>query len=116
MHVKDRSGGFQQRLPIVARRYTMQWQEMLGLLGGFLGNFGILPQVWRLFRYRTAYEISLPFLWMWLASIICWLLYGIFLGLLSLIIWNCFAFILALLMLYAKFKWGIRPKESKPVM
>jgi len=92
----------------------MQWQEMLGLLGGFLGNFGVIPQIWRLFRYKTAYEISLPFLWMWLASIICWLLYGIFLGLFSLIMWNCITFVLALLMLYAKFKWGIRAKQDKP--
>jgi uncharacterized protein with PQ loop repeat len=53
---------------------------------------------------------------MWLASCICWLLYGIFLGLFSLIMWNCFTFILALFMLYAKFKWGIRPKGGKPAI
>jgi MtN3 and saliva related transmembrane protein len=92
----------------------MQWQEILGILGGFLGNFGIVPQIWRLFHYKTAYEISLPFLWMWLASIICWLLYGIFLGLFSVIMWNCITMVLAGLMMYAKLKWGIRAKQDKP--
>jgi len=93
----------------------MQWQEILGILGGFLGNFGIVPQIWRLFHYKTAYEISLPFLWMWLASIVCWLFYGIFLGLFSVIMWNCITMVLAGFMMYAKLKWGIRAKQDKPV-
>ena len=91
----------------------MNWQETLGLMGGLLGNIGIIPQVWKLFRYKAAYEISLPFLYLWLVSTLCWLSYGISLGLLSVILWNCITLLLASLIMYAKLKWGIRDKGPK---
>lgn len=90
----------------------MNWQEILGILGGLLGNIGIIPQVVRLFRYKTAYEISLPFLYLWLTSTCCWLLYGILFGLFSVIFWNSITLVLASLIMYAKMKWGIRPKTD----
>jgi MtN3 and saliva related transmembrane protein len=91
----------------------MNWQEILGIMGGLLGNIGLLPQVWRLFHYKTAYEISLPFLCLWLASTVCWLTYGIFLVSFSLIMWNSITFLLAALMLIAKLKWGMRPRPQR---
>ncbi len=63
----------------------MNWQEILGIIGGLLGNIGIIPQIARLFRYKTAYEISLPFVYLWLGSTVCWLVYGILFGLFSMI-------------------------------
>jgi len=86
----------------------MQWPETIGILGGLLGNIGIVPQIWRLFRYKSAFEISLPFLCLWLASLVCWLIYGIFLSSFSLILWNGITLVLAAVMMYAKLKWGIR--------
>jgi len=90
----------------------MNWQEILGIVGGALGNIGLIPQIWRLFRLKTAYEISLPFLSMWLLSLFCWLIYGILLGLFSVILWNIIAFLLAGAMLYAKLKWGIKSRPT----
>ncbi len=90
----------------------MNWQEPLGLIAGLLGNIGIIPQVWKLFRYREAYEISLPFLCLWLISTLCWLTYGFSIGSLSLIIWNCITLLLVSLITYAKLKWGMRKKET----
>jgi len=87
----------------------MNWQEAIGIVGGALGNIGVIPQVWRLFRLKSAYELSLLFILLWLLSLICWLTYGIVLGLLSLILWNSITLVLASLMLYAKLKWGKRP-------
>lgn len=92
----------------------MNWYESLGIIGGLLGTVGLVPQVWKLFHYRTAYEISLPFLGLWLTSTSCWLVYGILLGAFSIILWNSTTFILALLMLTAKLKWGMRPKRDNP--
>jgi MtN3 and saliva related transmembrane protein len=86
----------------------MNWQEILGILGGLLGNIGIIPQIVRLFRYKTAYEISLPFVYLWISSTVCWLIYGILFGLFSMIMWNSITLVLAAFMLYAKMKWGIR--------
>ena len=91
----------------------MNWQEILGIIAGLLGNIGIVPQIIRLFRYRSAHEISLLFVLLWISSTLCWLTYGILFGLLALILWNSITLILALLILYAKFKWGIRPKTTR---
>ena len=91
----------------------MNWQEILGIVAGLLGNVGIVPQIIRLFRYKSAYDISLPFLYMWISSTICWLVYGISFGLFAMMLWNSISLILAGLMLYTKFKWGIRPKTAK---
>jgi MtN3 and saliva related transmembrane protein len=90
----------------------MSWQEILGIIGGLLGNIGIIPQIVRLFRYKRAYEISLPFVYLWLSSTVCWLVYGILFGLFSMIMWNSITLVLASLILAAKLKWGIRPKTD----
>ena len=67
---------------------------------------GFVPQVWRLFRLRSAHEISLPFTVFFLLGIAFWLSYGISLGLLSVIIWNAITFVLGFAMLYAKLRYG----------
>ena len=86
----------------------MNWMELLGILGGLIGNISIILQVYRLFHRKSAYDISLPFLYLWLVSTICWLTYGILFSLFAVIFWNSITMVLALLILYAKFKWGIR--------
>ena len=84
----------------------MVWQEVLGLVAGAAITVGFIPQVWRLFRLRSAKEISLPFTILLLVGMSCWLAYGATLGLPSVIIWNAIALVLALAMLYAKIKYG----------
>jgi MtN3 and saliva related transmembrane protein len=90
----------------------MSWQEILGILGGLLGNIGIIPQIVRLFRYKTAFEISLLFVYLWISSTICWLTYGILFGLFAMIMWNSITLVLAAFMLFAKLKWGMRRKAD----
>ena len=84
----------------------MEWNELLGFIGGALTTMGFIPQVWRLFRLRSAHEISLPFTIFFLLGIAFWLAYGISLGLLSVIIWNAVTFALGCAMLYAKLRYG----------
>jgi MtN3 and saliva related transmembrane protein len=88
------------------RRHTLDWKELLGFIGGALTTMGFVPQVWRLFRLRSAHEISLPFTVFFLLGIAFWLSYGISLGLLSVIIWNAITFVLGFAMLYAKLRYG----------
>jgi MtN3 and saliva related transmembrane protein len=71
-----------------------------------LTTVGFVPQVWRLFRLRSAHEISLPFTVLFLLGIAFWLSYGISLGLLSVIIWNATTLALGCAMLYAKLRYG----------
>jgi MtN3 and saliva related transmembrane protein len=84
----------------------LDWKELLGFIGGALTTLGFIPQVWRLFRLRSAHEISLPFTIFFLAGIALWLSYGISLGLPSVIIWNATTLGLGWAMLYAKLRYG----------
>lgn len=84
----------------------MDGKEILGLVGGALTTGAFIPQVWRLFKLKSAREISLPFnslLWLGIA---CWLFYGIALGLAPVILWNALSLVLVSAMLYAKWRYG----------
>ena len=84
----------------------MNWNELFGFIGGLLTTMGMFPQVWRLFRLKSAHEISMTFTLLLSTGIAFWLLYGILNGLFSVIIWNGIALVLACAMLYAKLRWG----------
>jgi MtN3 and saliva related transmembrane protein len=84
----------------------LAWKELLGFVRGALTTVGFVPQVWRLFRLRSAHEISLPFTVFFLLGIAFWLSYGISLGLPSVIIWNAITLVLGCGMLYAKLMYG----------
>ena len=72
----------------------MDWKELIGFIGGFLTTMGMVPQVWRLFKLKSAHEISLTFSLFFIIGIAFWLVYGILNGLMSVIIWNGIALVL----------------------
>ena len=82
---------------------TVEW---LGIIGGAIGTIGFIPQVIRVFKLKSAREISL----LWTISIVlgisCWLSYGIILQLTSIILWNSIGIILSLALIFAKLKYG----------
>jgi len=82
------------------------WKELLGFIAGALINVGFIPQVWRLFKLKSAREISLPFILLFLVGLACWLAYGILLNLPPVIWWNAIATAMMCAMLYAKLKYG----------
>jgi MtN3 and saliva related transmembrane protein len=84
----------------------LEWKELLGFIAGALTTVGFVPQIWRLFKLRSAHEISLPFTIFFLLGIAFWLSYGILLSLPSVIWWNALTFGLGCAMLYAKLKYG----------
>lgn len=84
----------------------MDWKELLGFVGGALTTLGFVPQIWRLFRLRSAHEISLPFTIFFILGIALWLSYGILLHQPPIIIWNAVTFALGWAMLYAKLRYG----------
>ena len=84
----------------------MEAKELLGFFGGMLTTMGFVPQVWRLFKIKSAREISLVFTSTTLAGAILWESYGISYGLPSIILWNIILLFLGSCMLYAKLKWG----------
>ena len=84
----------------------MDWKELIGFVGGLLTTMGMIPQVWRLFKLKSAREISLTFSLLFNIGIGFWLSYGILQGLVSVIIWNGISLVLGCGMLYAKLRWG----------
>lgn len=80
--------------------------EYLGIVAGLLTTFALVPQIMRVYKLKSAREISLLFNTSMLLGIIIWLVYGIVLGLFSLIIWNSIGIVLNGWLLFAKLKYG----------
>ena len=84
----------------------MEWKELLGFIAGALMTVGLVPQVFRLFKLRSAHEISLTFTSLFIVGLTFWLSYGIVSRLPSVIVWNSITLALSCGMLYAKLKYG----------
>jgi len=80
--------------------------EPLGFIAGALVTGSIVPQVIRVFRLKSAREISTLFTTLLLLGVITWLAYGIWLKLIAVILWNAIGAVLAAVLLYAKLKYG----------
>ena len=81
-------------------------QEIIGLVAGFLTTLAFLPQAWRLFKLKSAREISLPFTLLFICGVALWLIYGLLLRLTPVVLWNAATLCLALSILYAKVRYG----------
>ena len=84
----------------------MDIKETVGFMGGLLTTISMVPQVWRLFKYKKAQDISMTFSVLFTVGIGFWLIYGILYSLMSVIVWNSLALVLGYGMIHAKIKWG----------
>lgn len=84
----------------------MSSSEILGLIAGFLSTFAIIPQIMRVYKLKSAREISIIYNTMLLLGIVMWLVYGIILDLVPLIVWNVIGGLLVLMLLLAKLRYG----------
>jgi MtN3 and saliva related transmembrane protein len=82
------------------------FSEILGLLGGALVTLGYIPQLVRILKLKSAREISLPFTLSLLLGSVCWLTYGVLLGLMPIILWNSAGMVFLCMILYGKLKYG----------
>ena len=78
----------------------------LGYIAGVLTTFCYIPQIIRVFKLKSAREISLLYTLFLLIGVIVWLLYGIFLQLTPIILWNSIGLVMVGLLLLAKYKYG----------
>ena len=84
----------------------MACSEILGLFAGLFTTFALVPQIMRVFKMKSAREISVIYNTTMLLGILIWLVYGIVLGRISLILWNIIGALLVVLLLLAKLKYG----------
>ena len=78
----------------------------LGYIAGALTTFSFIPQIIRVFKTKSAHDISLTFNVMLFTGILLWLAYGIFDRNRPIIIWNAIAAVLTCTLLYAKIRYG----------
>lgn len=86
--------------------------DTLGFIAGALTTGSLIPQVVRVFKLKSAYEISLLFTSLLLAGMIMWIVYGVFFSLPPVIFWNAIAAVLSSGLLYAKLRYGREPKPG----
>jgi len=84
----------------------LSFTEYLGLVAGLLTTLALVPQIMRVYRLKSAREISVLYNTSMLLGIILWLVYGIMLGLVPLIIWNIIGSVLTSILLLTKLKYG----------
>ena len=80
--------------------------DYLGFIAGALVTFSTIPQLIRVFKLKSAREISMLFTVLLLLGVTTWLAYGIYLRLAPIILWNIITIVLVSMLLYAKLKYG----------
>lgn len=80
--------------------------EYVGIAAGALTTLGFIPQVVRVYRLKSAREISITFNITLMVGITLWMIYGVLHGLAPLIIWNTIGMVLVLSLLVGKLKYG----------
>ena len=84
----------------------MSLVDYIGFIAGGMVTLGIVPQLIRIFKLRSARDISALFNIALLSGMTLFLIYGIILSLLPLILWNSIGMILISILLYGKWKYG----------
>ena len=84
----------------------MSFAEYLGIIAGVFTTFATVPQIIRVYKLKSAREISLIFTTSLTLGIVIWLFYGIILGLVPIIIWNALGICLNGWLLFVKLKYG----------
>ena len=80
--------------------------DYLGIIAGLLVTCSLVPQLLRVFRLKSAHEISILFTTLLLIGMLLWLVYGVDLGLIPVILWNAIGGTLVAILLYAKLRYG----------
>jgi len=78
----------------------------MGIVAGLLTTTSFIPQVIRVYKLKSAREISLFFNIIFLVGIFVWLAYGIYMELFSVTLWNSISAVLISILLAAKLKYG----------
>ena len=80
--------------------------ETVGTVAGVLTTLAFFPQVWRVWRTRSARDLSLPMYLIFTAGVALWFLYGMLIGAWPIILSNGVTLFLAGTVLAMKLKFG----------
>ena len=82
--------------------------ELIGLVAGFLTTFAFIPQVVKIWRSRSARDISLPMYLAFTTGVALWLCYGLLTESLPVIVANVVTLALALAVIAMKLRFDRR--------
>jgi MtN3 and saliva related transmembrane protein len=84
----------------------LQFGDIFGLVAGAITTGSFIPQVLKVFKLKSAREISLGFTVLFLIGGLLWLSYGISIHSVPIMLWNTIGSILSALLLLGKLKYG----------
>lgn len=79
---------------------------LVGLAAGFLTTIAFVPQVAKIWKSRSAKDVSLPTFIAFTIGVALWLCYGILNRELPIIVWNAVTLVLAGAILAMKVRFG----------
>jgi MtN3 and saliva related transmembrane protein len=79
---------------------------LLGLVAGTLTTIAFLPQLLKVWRSKSAKDISMAWLVTFSGGVLLWLIYGILLGQLPILLANAVTLLLTLIILFFKLRYG----------
>jgi MtN3 and saliva related transmembrane protein len=80
--------------------------NVLGFVAGVLTTAAFIPQVLKIWKTRSARDISLGMYTAFTSGVVLWLVYGVVLGSMPIILANVFTLVLALAVLVMKLRYG----------
>ncbi len=87
-------------------KHIIDYQELLGFVAATLGAISFLPQVIKIWRFRSVKDISSLMYIIYGISILLWLAYGLIIKSAPLILAEIFTLILVSLILIMKYLWS----------
>lgn len=79
---------------------------LVGLAAGFLTTISFVPQIQKIWKSKSAEDVSKKMFIAVAIGVALWLVYGIILGQWPIILWNAISLVLAITILVLKFRFG----------
>ncbi|MBV8437080.1 MAG: SemiSWEET family sugar transporter [Silvibacterium sp.] len=86
--------------------------NLVGYIAAICTTISFLPQLIRVYRLKSAHEISLTMFLVYSLGVSLWLLYGIFIGSLPVIVANALSVVLSLAILVLKIHYDRRRRAA----
>ena len=83
----------------------MDTTNLLGLVAGFLTTVAFVPQVWKVWKTRSAKDVSLVTFLAFALGVLLWMIYGFVKQEPPIIIWNAVTLVLAVAIVAMKLKF-----------
>lgn len=78
--------------------------EVVGLIAATLTTISFVPQVYKIWRTKSAESVSLTMFLLFFTGVVLWFVYGVYIGSLSMTIANTITGALSLIIIYYKLK------------